>query len=180
MQDSTPPVAVRFTRFLLWFVLISTVLIFFVSGLIAIGTQTSRQGCNPTDGMRIFAISIVGIFTVGITGLALRGIQQRRPYGRWLSVFLLVLLILGSIGTWEGSGALSIIFKALLRGELPPPKGELIDESRFDNSTLSYIGYRGLLIYAVRDALVTFLVAGLPLLLTTRLIFSKAVKRFFS
>jgi hypothetical protein len=179
MQDSTPPVAVRFTRFSLWCVLIGAVF-FLGSGLIAIGTQISRQGFDPTDGTEILAASIAGIFTIGVTGLALRGIQQRRPYGRWLSVFLLVLLILGSIENLEGSGALRIIFRALLRGELPPPKGELIDELKFDNSISLYVGYRSLLVHAVTDASGAFLVAGLPLLLTIRLIFSKAVKRFFS
>jgi hypothetical protein len=179
MQDSTPPVAVRFTRFLLWCVLIGAVF-FLGAGLIAIGTQISRQGFDSTDGTRIFAASIAGIFTIGLTGLALRGIQQRRPYGRWLSVFLLVLLILGSIENLEGSGALRIIFRALLQGELPPPKGRLIDEFGFDNEYPIYISYRGLLVHAIADALGAFLVAGLPLLLTIRLIFSKAVKRFFS
>jgi hypothetical protein len=179
MQDSTPPVAVRFTRFLLWCVLMGAVF-FLGANLILSAIQVSSPSFALTDLPKIFMILSVCILGVGMSGLALRGIQQRRPYGRWLSVAFLVLVIIGSIEDLEGTGALSTIFKALLRGELPPPKGELLDESRFDNSVFLYVGYPSLLFYAAVDALFALLLLGLPLLLTIRLIFSKAVKRFFN
>jgi hypothetical protein len=179
MQDSTPPVAVRLTRFLLWCVLLGAVFCL-GANLILSAFQVSGPGFALTDLPKIFVVLTVCTLGMGMSGLTLRGIQQRRPYGRWLSVAFFVLVIIGSIEDLEGTGALSTILRALLRGELPPPKGELLDESKFDNSIFLYVGYPGLLFYAAIDALFALLLVGLPLLLTTRLIFSKAVKRFFS
>jgi hypothetical protein len=120
----------------------------------------------------------IGIF-LSLTGSALWGIHQRQPYGRWWSVVFLMILVVVGLASSDESGAIRIIFQALMQGQLPPIEGRLIDDFH-DNSYPIYRGYLDLARHAVVNALSFLLWAGIPGFLAIRLVFSPEVKRFFS
>jgi hypothetical protein len=170
-----PPVSLRLTQAWLWLVLIGgtlgllSVLLPLVSLLFFRGSSFLWQP---------FAVVVGMVLVLLLVAIALYGISQRRPYGRWLSVAILVISVVAAIDNLSGSGAWPILFQALSEGRLPPVEGQLIDDFP-DNSVPIYRGYRSLALYALFDALSIFLSGVLPVFLITRLIFSAAVKRVF-
>jgi hypothetical protein len=169
------PVSLRLTCFLLWCVLISSGISVLVRLTFFVQPMLHGNGADTRGAAIALGIGIVG----AIAAVALRGIQQRRSYGRWLSVALLVLVVVGAIDKTGESGALQIIGQALVRGQLPPVEGKLTDEFSFDNYFPIYKGYPDLARHALGDMLSDFLSVVLPVFLAMRLVFSLAVKRFF-
>jgi hypothetical protein len=183
MRDSVLPLSLRITRFLLWCGLIGNALTYLLGSILVLFGQGSSENSMSRDPALIARVLIGAVITIGLMGLALRGIQQRKPYGRWLSVIFLVILVTAPIDELKDSRALQIVFTALMQGQLPPAEGKLTDDSDFitlGNSYLLYRGYPNLALNAFVDALSAFALMVLPGFLTIRLIFSQAVKRFFS
>jgi hypothetical protein len=169
---SNPPVSVRVTQFLLWLWSIGAIISVFLPG---------RRTFNPAPGWTPeIRISIVITIALILVGFALWGIHQQKPYGRWLSLVFLLLLVVGGLARWDESGAIGIIVKALMQGQLPPIEGRLIDDFVYDNSYPIYRGYLALAGHALIDALSLLLWTGLPSFLAIRLIVAPEVKRFFS
>jgi hypothetical protein len=179
---SNPPVSVRVTRFLLWCGLIGggLILLVWLWARIALPGGWALVDAPPIDWTAIATLFLTGAIALSLVGFALWGIQHRKPYGRWLSVMFLVILVVASLTDWDQSGAIRIILKALIRGQLPPIEGKLIDDFAYDNSYPIYRGYLDLVRHASIDALSLLLLIGIPGFLAIRLIFSPEVKRFFS
>jgi hypothetical protein len=170
------PLSLQVTRFLLWCLLISSMVTFLI-GLTIFMSQRLPENASVKQ-LALLTLGIRGLVGA-IAAVALRGIQQQKSYGRWLSMAILVLVVVGSIDKIGESGALQIIGQALVKGQLPPVEGKLTDDFNFDNSFPIYKGYPDLARHALGDMLSDSLTVVLPGFLATRLVFSVAVRRFF-
>jgi hypothetical protein len=136
-------------------------------------------GSRSIDLKALAIAAIAGATALGIMGFALRGIHQRKPYGRWLSLIFLMILVVGAWDDLGGSGAMAIALKAFSQGQLPPIEGRLTDDFSYDNDYPIYRGYADLARHALKDLLSAVLRGLLPGCLAIRLVFSRAVKDFF-
>jgi hypothetical protein len=177
-----PPMSVRITRFLLWCSLVGACLVVGF-GILAWIFLPANWGIDSPRPPLIDLVNVVasGAIALSLMGFALRGIHQRKSYGRWLSVVFLVVLILSFFDDFDQSGAVRIVVKAFSQGQLPPIEGRL-DETgilAYDNSYPIYKGYADLSYYVLEEVVAILLRVVLPGFLATRLITAQAVKSFF-
>jgi hypothetical protein len=176
---SNPPMSVRITRFLLWCSLIGAIVLLIFSSLNWLFLSGGRRIDSSTSWTHWVPAVLGAAIAYGIMVFALRGIYQRKPYGRWLSVAFLMIWIVGAFEDFDESGAIRIVVKAFSQGQLPPIKGRLIDDFPYDTSYPIYLSHANLARYVLKELLSLLLLGVLPGVLSIRLITAQAVQDFF-
>ncbi|PSB20325.1 hypothetical protein C7B65_07720 [Phormidesmis priestleyi ULC007] len=110
-----------------------------------------------------------------LIGLAFWGLQNRKQYGRWLGAIILVASMVVGI---TRSHYFQLFYGAVFEGQplpVPPYKCWETNVLKVDQTSCGYSSYSDLVLQGVLDLFPDILLGFLAL----RLIFGRAVKRFF-
>lgn len=175
MQNSPKkPLSVRLMQVGLGLGIASLIIGLLVSLYLCLSLDGRRQCLSPLPAIIPQFVGLLFALTLAI--LTFRGLEQRKAYGKWLSVLFLIPPAIAGLIQDHYTG---LIYQMVVHWQaLPTPPYECWYARSIDGNFQRYCGYKSYWELAWR-CIPSLLQNGLMLWTSLRLLFSRSAKRYF-